>query len=179
MLGLTFLCQIQASCSYRTIISVKIIIIISNSLINKSRHYISLCHCLIFFYLFGFNLNFESNYIMILYYSKFILTLINYCSHLDYNNVVSYYKLQGLYDNRNTSKFKRISDYTYYNSLTNNISSCCICLMEFNLGEKLSLLVCKHFFHNTCLANWIKISSKCPYCRTTLKLFYKDHGICR
>jgi len=46
---------------------------------------------------------------------------------------------------------------------------CCICQMEFDADNPIKRTLCKHFFHETCLADWIGNYSKaCPLCRTDL-----------
>ena len=177
-IDLMFLYQTQKASCCQKIISIKSLIGISYSRTYKYRYIISITHCLNFICLFAKEKDFESNYIIIIYNLKFFLTFINYYSHFKYDDVISYYKLLDLYKNRKHSNFKRILDYTY-DDFPQILSSCCICLMDFKLEEELSMLVCKHSFHSTCLVSWIKISSKCPYCRIDLKIQYKSEGLCR
>lgn len=41
---------------------------------------------------------------------------------------------------------------------------CSICLLEFEEGQEINIMKCKHFFHKRCIENWIKIKRKCPLC---------------
>lgn len=48
-------------------------------------------------------------------------------------------------------------------------TECSICLIEFEIGEKVSLLHCKHLYHKKCIKQWLKKPSTepftCPLCR--------------
>jgi hypothetical protein len=41
---------------------------------------------------------------------------------------------------------------------------CCVCLAEFESGDKLRKLPCHHDFHAECIASWLHINMKCPLC---------------
>ena len=47
---------------------------------------------------------------------------------------------------------------------------CAICLENFSIGDKVSYLPCLHYFHSTCIKNWIRIKNKCPFCNNIIKL---------
>ncbi|CAE8584460.1 unnamed protein product, partial [Polarella glacialis] len=42
---------------------------------------------------------------------------------------------------------------------------CSVCLEAYKLGELLTALSCKHFFHIDCLSRWLEQSAQCPLCR--------------
>ena len=43
---------------------------------------------------------------------------------------------------------------------------CCVCVCEFKMREKLTMLKCGHQFHTGCIAKWFeKGNDKCPVCR--------------
>ena len=46
---------------------------------------------------------------------------------------------------------------------------CTICLENYAIGDKISYLPCIHFFHSSCIKNWIRIKNKCPICNTIIK----------
>ena len=45
---------------------------------------------------------------------------------------------------------------------------CTICRMEFEKGDSLRTLPCKHRFHGECLAPWLKDNKCCPVCKHEL-----------
>ncbi|KAB2618921.1 E3 ubiquitin ligase BIG BROTHER-related [Pyrus ussuriensis x Pyrus communis] len=42
--------------------------------------------------------------------------------------------------------------------------SCVICRLDYEDGENLTLLSCKHSYHSECINNWLKINKVCPVC---------------
>lgn len=42
--------------------------------------------------------------------------------------------------------------------------SCVICRLDFEEGEPVTLLSCKHSYHSECINNWLKINKVCPVC---------------
>ena len=49
-------------------------------------------------------------------------------------------------------------------------SKCAICLEIFSIGDKVSYLPCFHYFHSSCIKNWIRIRNRCPFCNNIIKL---------
>lgn len=41
---------------------------------------------------------------------------------------------------------------------------CCICQHHFNIGSHKRILQCGHFFHDSCIEQWLKTKIKCPLC---------------
>ncbi|KAK4768807.1 hypothetical protein SAY86_026957 [Trapa natans] len=44
--------------------------------------------------------------------------------------------------------------------------SCVICRLDYEDGETLTILTCKHTYHSECINNWLKINKVCPVCST-------------
>ncbi|KAH7084240.1 hypothetical protein FB567DRAFT_77991 [Paraphoma chrysanthemicola] len=44
-------------------------------------------------------------------------------------------------------------------------AECSICMDEVNIGEEVTVLPCKHWFHHTCVSAWLKEHDTCPHCR--------------
>lgn len=44
-------------------------------------------------------------------------------------------------------------------------AECSICMDEVNIGEEVTVLPCKHWFHHTCVGAWLKEHDTCPHCR--------------
>ena len=42
---------------------------------------------------------------------------------------------------------------------------CCICLENYEEGDSLRVLNCKHHFHKQCLDTWLLRNNSCPLCR--------------
>lgn len=42
--------------------------------------------------------------------------------------------------------------------------SCAVCLSEFEAGDVLRPLPCKHYFHRRCIDKWLKKNKVCPLC---------------
>ena len=47
--------------------------------------------------------------------------------------------------------------------------SCTICISDFEKGEKITELECKHILHTECISEWVKYKSECPVCRSFVK----------
>jgi hypothetical protein len=47
--------------------------------------------------------------------------------------------------------------------------TCSICLCEYEKGDKLVSLPCKHVFHADCITSWTDNNTRCPLCNADLK----------
>jgi E3 ubiquitin-protein ligase RNF115/126 len=45
---------------------------------------------------------------------------------------------------------------------------CSICMEDFRLHEEARKLPCKHYFHEPCITEWLKLHGTCPVCRKNL-----------
>ncbi|GMJ05550.1 hypothetical protein HRI_004224200 [Hibiscus trionum] len=45
-----------------------------------------------------------------------------------------------------------------------NNDSCVICHVDYDEGDSLTALSCKHSYHPECINNWLKINKICPVC---------------
>ena len=43
--------------------------------------------------------------------------------------------------------------------------TCAICCAEYQFGDELRILPCKHEFHVACVDQWLKLKRACPLCR--------------
>ena len=60
-----------------------------------------------------------------------------------------------------------------HNSYQGEVNKCVICLFNFNAGDRVARLVCRHVLHEDCLTNYLVHSTVedpvCPECRGTTK----------
>jgi hypothetical protein len=55
----------------------------------------------------------------------------------------------------------KIQKYTF-----NKYTDCCICLLNYKIGEKIvELDGCLHSFHENCALLWLEEKRECPICR--------------
>ena len=47
--------------------------------------------------------------------------------------------------------------------------SCSICSSNFETGENITQLECKHVFHTSCIGEWVMYKSECPCCRASIQ----------
>ncbi|KAK7462655.1 hypothetical protein BaRGS_00038306 [Batillaria attramentaria] len=50
-----------------------------------------------------------------------------------------------------------------------NAVQCQICLVDFEVGDSLRSIPCKHDFHKGCIDEWLKRNATCPICRQEIK----------
>lgn len=48
-------------------------------------------------------------------------------------------------------------------------AECTICIDEMHLGDEVTVLPCKHWFHGECVVLWLKEHNTCPICRTPIE----------
>lgn len=47
-------------------------------------------------------------------------------------------------------------------------AECSICMDEVNIGEEVTELPCKHWFHQPCVSAWLHEHDTCPHCRKSI-----------
>lgn len=51
----------------------------------------------------------------------------------------------------------------------NGKAECTICIDEMQLGDEVTVLPCKHWFHGECVVLWLKEHNTCPVCRAPIE----------
>ncbi|XVE66366.1 hypothetical protein DITRI_Ditri08aG0074900 [Diplodiscus trichospermus] len=54
--------------------------------------------------------------------------------------------------------------YKAGSSQSGSNDSCVICRVDYEDGDSLTVLSCKHSYHPECINNWLKINKACPVC---------------
>lgn len=55
-------------------------------------------------------------------------------------------------------------NYKSEQTMDGQTDSCVICRLDYEEGETLTVLSCKHSYHSECIINWLKINKVCPIC---------------
>lgn len=58
------------------------------------------------------------------------------------------------------------SNYRAQSTQEAEADSCVICRLDYEDGDALTTLPCKHAYHTECINNWLKINKACPVCST-------------
>ncbi|ORX91876.1 hypothetical protein K493DRAFT_339083 [Basidiobolus meristosporus CBS 931.73] len=53
--------------------------------------------------------------------------------------------------------------------LSDEDAVCCICLEEYVDGEKLREMRCAHYFHVSCIDEWLQLNRTCPLCKRDME----------
>lgn len=54
-------------------------------------------------------------------------------------------------------------------AMPDDLPQCNICLTDYEHGDKMRNLPCKHDFHKDCVDQWLKTNATCPICRAEVK----------
>ncbi|KAJ8647977.1 hypothetical protein MRB53_001000 [Persea americana] len=55
-------------------------------------------------------------------------------------------------------------NYKAQSTTDENIDQCVICRLDYEDGDALIVLSCKHAYHSECINNWLQINKVCPVC---------------
>lgn len=95
------------------------------------------------------------------------------CDHsYHYGCFVSMIEYEKKFSFNNCPSCKKDLDVPFYVSKEvkkKNNGKCSICLEKLGYNFNIYETDCKHFFHNKCIDQWIKLKKNCPLCRTSLK----------
>ena len=54
-------------------------------------------------------------------------------------------------------------------TMTEAQPSCSICIVDYEMDEMVSQLICGHRFHPECIRQWLQSHRSCPFCRTLVQ----------
>ena len=57
-----------------------------------------------------------------------------------------------------------------------NLSSCLVCLSDYEADEEVRTMPCLHFFHTVCIDKWLSKSISCPICKFDICANYNNTG---
>ena len=101
--------------------------------------------------------------------------LDNHNNDFQFNNLVNILMSFDIGSNRHPPASDRaIQNLKKVEINENNINdyknmTCNICLENFDIGNILRILECKHEFHENCIITWLKKNNTCPVCRHELE----------
>jgi len=51
-------------------------------------------------------------------------------------------------------------------------TECTICMVDYEPNDEITPLPCdgRHFFHTTCIENWLKNNNSCPLCKKPITM---------
>lgn len=82
---------------------------------------------------------------------------------VNYQFVLTYEDLKLLSKNPHIGKGKKISLKAFIKR-----ERCSICMSRFKLKKNMTILKCKHKFHDDCITQWFNKSVTCPICRSNM-----------
>lgn len=64
-----------------------------------------------------------------------------------------------------TQKYSRKTWWWSKKTFVPDRKECSICIADYEKGDKITILPCKHAFHKDCIANWLKENKVCCECQ--------------
>ncbi|XP_042495478.1 E3 ubiquitin ligase BIG BROTHER-related-like [Macadamia integrifolia] len=61
-------------------------------------------------------------------------------------------------------------NYKAQSSQDGSTEQCVICRLDYEDGDALTVLSCKHSYHSECINNWLQINKVCPVCSAEVSL---------
>ena len=66
-------------------------------------------------------------------------------------------------------KSNKVLSFSYMTSILEENDVCAICLDDSDRQNVVSLVECKHAFHEACLLSWLTKNPSCPLCRVRVR----------
>jgi len=127
--------------------------------------------------------HFIINWLIFAFFLRLIISFVNYFLHFKYGVNEADIEQTNFYKSCNNRVSKDVLDMIEIVQLTkknlaevvtvsenNETDLCCICMLQFEIGENVKALPCnkKHVFHDKCIDKWLSHNKACPTCRTEI-----------
>lgn len=76
--------------------------------------------------------------------------------------------------NNSEMKLIRALSRTVDRKVVNASKSCGICLSEYQLGDRRTILPCMHDYHSACIEKWLSENNTCPICKADVSKQLKN-----
>ncbi|KAL6078198.1 RING-H2 finger protein ATL80 [Balamuthia mandrillaris] len=83
------------------------------------------------------------------------------------SNKVKFFKHNGEQSNNHDDK-ERQKFEEYFGNIEEQSRMCAICLCDYEHGEEIRFLPCRHHFHASCVDQWLLQNKSCASCRTPI-----------
>ncbi|KAK2746791.1 hypothetical protein FQN57_002833 [Myotisia sp. PD_48] len=60
---------------------------------------------------------------------------------------------------------------------SDGVAECSICMDNAELGSEVTILPCKHWFHDQCISAWLHEHDTCPHCRQGIMAAHRRTGL--
>ena len=118
----------------------------------------------------NFLIDFVLNLLNMNYEEEEIETILNYLMNNDTNRYGS--------PPASKKEIEKLNKYILTKEKLDNFgieNICSVCKEEFQIGNEMLDLPCKHYFHKDCLMPWLNQHDSCPICRFELKTEDEDY----
>ena len=118
----------------------------------------------------NFLIDFVLNLLNMNYEEEEIETILNYLMNNDTNRYGS--------PPASKKEIEKLNKYILTKEKLDNFgieNICSVCKEEFQIGNEMLDLPCKHYFHKDCLMPWLNQHDSCPVCRFELQTEDEDY----
>lgn len=61
-------------------------------------------------------------------------------------------------------------------SAESHAPGCAICLRDFDDGEEVRVMLCRHAYHKACIDQWLSLNRECPTCRRDVHAMFLERN---
>ena len=100
-------------------------------------------------------------------YINFLDLLFNYNTDIDIE-IATIRSIEDCELRKNDNIVLNINSEKYNHIIHTQFDICSICQDCFNEEQSISILLCEHYFHTTCINEWGKYKQECPMCKSAI-----------